>query len=259
MTTFDPGYGHDPFRGLCEAAPGPPVYPEERFRVEWGPIFHRGRLDGSARVLVIGQDPAAHEGVARRILCGFAGHRVQGFLAKLGVDRSYVMVNAYLYSLYGTAAPTHTADQLEDRFDWIDAILDTATIEVVVTFGGVAKRVWGRYEQDRSPTSPPPQVGALHPTARNPDAELLANWNAALDLAHGHLAHPDRTVALAHYGDEWADADLAEIPSFDMPAGLPTWMTGAETWAVRGESPEEAPRSGRITVTIPESSRIDRV
>jgi hypothetical protein len=32
-----------------------------RFRLEWGPIYYRGRLDGSARVLVIGQDPAADE------------------------------------------------------------------------------------------------------------------------------------------------------------------------------------------------------
>jgi hypothetical protein len=258
MTTFDPGYGDDPFRSLCEGAPAAPIYPEDRFRVEWGPIFHRGRLDGSARVLVIGQDPAAHEGIARRILCGFAGHRVQGFLAKLGLDRSYVMINSYLYSLYGTSAPPHTAAQLADRFDWIDAVLDTASIEVVVTFGGVAAKVWTKYLKERSPASPPPQVGALHPTAHNPDAELLANWNAALDAAHPHLAHPDRAVPLAHYGDAWTDADLTAIPSFDMPAGLPVWMTGAETWAVRGDDPDVAPKASRITITIPESSRIDR-
>ncbi len=33
----------------------------DQFRVEWGPIFLRGRLDGPARVLVIGRDPAQHE------------------------------------------------------------------------------------------------------------------------------------------------------------------------------------------------------
>ena len=43
-----------------------------RFRLAWGPIFYRGRLDGSARVIVIGQDPAADEDVARRILVGSA-------------------------------------------------------------------------------------------------------------------------------------------------------------------------------------------
>src|SRR5262249_36675853 len=74
--------------------------PVDSFRVEWGPIFYRGRLDGSARILCIGQDPAQNEDIVRRILIGVAGHRVQGFLAKLGIDRSYVMLNAFLYSVY---------------------------------------------------------------------------------------------------------------------------------------------------------------
>lgn len=69
---FDPGYGTEPFRTLCADYPGADVYPPARFRVEWGPIFHRGRLDSSARVVVIGQDPAQHETIVRRILVGEA-------------------------------------------------------------------------------------------------------------------------------------------------------------------------------------------
>ncbi len=259
MDTFDAGYDQGPFRALCEGAPGESVYPLERFRVEWGPIFHRGRLDGTARVLVIGQDPAAHEGVARRILCGVAGHRVQGFLAKLGIDRSYVMVNAFLYSLHGTDAPTHTQAQLDDRFDWFEAILDTAGIELVVTFGSIANKVWGRFLRDRSPVDPPPQVTAVHPTAHLTDTELLARWNATLIAAHAALVHPDRAVALVPYGTELDEAvDLVGIPSFDLPAGLPAWMAGAQTWAVRGDDPEPASTADRITVTIPLADRVDR-
>ena len=99
---FDPGYVTEPFLTLCADYPGADVYPSGQFRSEWGPIFHRGRLDGSARVLVIGQDPAQHETVVRRILVGEAGRRVQGLLAKLGVSRSYVLINTYLYSVYGS-------------------------------------------------------------------------------------------------------------------------------------------------------------
>ena len=33
------------------------VYPAADFRVEWGPIFHRGRLDGSARILIARPGP----------------------------------------------------------------------------------------------------------------------------------------------------------------------------------------------------------
>ena len=98
---FDPGYGAEPWAGLCRTYPGADVYPASDFRVEWGPLFHRGRLDGSARVLLIGQDPAQHEAITRRILVGEAGQRTQGFLARLGITRSYVMVNTYLYSVYG--------------------------------------------------------------------------------------------------------------------------------------------------------------
>src|SRR5688572_28596129 len=99
---FDSGYGNEPFLTLASGYPESDVYPSSQFRVEWGPIFHRGRLDGSARVLVIGQDPAQHETVIRRVLVGEAGRRVQGFLAKLGVTTSYVFINAYLYSVYGS-------------------------------------------------------------------------------------------------------------------------------------------------------------
>ena len=82
--------------------PDASVYPPGQFRVEWGPIFHRGRLDGSARILVIGQDPAQHETIVRRVLVGEAGRRLQGFLTKLGITRSYAIINTFLYSVYGS-------------------------------------------------------------------------------------------------------------------------------------------------------------
>ena len=113
---FDPGYGAEPFRSLCGNCPDTTTYPAKDFRVEWGPIFHRGRLDGSARVLVLGQDPAAHEAICRRILVGVAGHRTQGFLAKLGIDTSYVMINTFLYSVYGQqGGEAHNNDADQDR------------------------------------------------------------------------------------------------------------------------------------------------
>src|SRR5882757_2291260 len=107
---FDPGCFAEPFRTLCMNYPGSDVYVPDQFRVEWGPIFHRGRLDGTARILVIGQDPAASEDITRRILVGEAGHRLQGLLAKLGIDRSYVMVNTFLYSVYTKDAGTKHRD-----------------------------------------------------------------------------------------------------------------------------------------------------
>jgi hypothetical protein len=77
MPEFDPG----PTGAFATHWDNRPSYSsvKARFRMNWGPIHYRGRLDGSARVIIIGQDPAADENVARRILVGSAGQRVQGF------------------------------------------------------------------------------------------------------------------------------------------------------------------------------------
>jgi hypothetical protein len=110
---FDPGPVSAPFATLASNYPGPGTYDPDRFRVEWGPIFHRGRLDGSARILVLGQDPGQHESIVHRCLVGEAGQRVQGFLWKLGIERSYVMVNAFLYSVYGQPRRTDVEELLK--------------------------------------------------------------------------------------------------------------------------------------------------
>src|SRR4051812_21189169 len=149
MHQFCPGYDREPFNGLASDYPGADIYPPDDFRVEWGPIFHRGRLDGSARVLVLGQDPAAQEAVVRRILVGAAGHRVQGFLAKLGVDRSYVLINTFLYSVYGQqGGERHKKDPAirDYRHRWIDAIVASGHIEAVIAFGSLARDAWDRWK-----------------------------------------------------------------------------------------------------------------
>src|SRR2546428_11929008 len=97
---FDLGYSAEPFRTLCREYPDETVYPSADFRTEWGPIFHRGRLDGTARVLILGQDPAQHETIARRILVGEAGQGIQRFLSQLGTGRRYMMVEKVFFSVF---------------------------------------------------------------------------------------------------------------------------------------------------------------
>jgi hypothetical protein len=46
---FCPGYPAL-YDSLVADAPGGDIYPPAGFRTEWGPIFHRGRLDGTASV-----------------------------------------------------------------------------------------------------------------------------------------------------------------------------------------------------------------
>ena len=261
---FDPGYVAEPFLTLCADYPQADVYPPDQFRVEWGPIFHRGRLDGSARVLVIGQDPAQHETVVRRILVGEAGRRAQGLLAKLGISRSYVFINTFLYSVYGSAkAGTRRAAGLVGyRNRWLDALLVSRQVEVVLAFGKVADEAWQMWKA--TPAAQSVQVGyaaLTHPTQPESSSEgnraklaeattrMLRNWNAGLQSVAPSLKHPDAQSPLLLYGETWADGDRMPIPEFDFPAGLPAWMHQQDGWAKRAGATAIAKRRN-ITITV---------
>ena len=251
-----------------EAAPGADVYPPDAFRLEWGPIFHRGRLDGSARVLVIGQDPAAHEAIARRILVGEAGQRVQALLGRLGVERSYVMVNALLYSVYGQQGGE---DHIDDpgivayRNRWFDALLGTAGIEAVVAFGRLADTAWRTWATAGSAAAALPYAHVLHPTMPESSSgndparlaaahrRLLTRWNEALTDLHPRLAHPDVPGPLVPF-DVDAPPPTAPFPAADLPAGCPPWMRSVRSWARREGNDAEAKRA-TIVFTVPAEER----
>ena len=262
---FDPGYVAEPYLSLCADYPEADVYPPDQFRTEWGPVFHRGRLDGSARILVIGQDPAQHETIVRRILVGEAGRRLQGLLAKLGVTRSYVCINTWLYSVYGDvkAATQHSAPLVDYRNRWLDALLVGSRVEAVIALGQAADKAWTAWRA--TPSGQASQLAyapVTHPTQPESSskgdkaklaaatAKLLQNWNAALDLLSPAIAHPDSAVALAHYGSAWAGRDRIAVPESDFPAGLPSWMHENDGWAARVGTTAAAKRRD-ITITVP--------
>ena len=267
MIEFDAGYGQQPFKSLVENYPDDTVYPAENFRVEWGPIFHRGRLDESAAVLVIGQDPAANETFVRRILVGVAGQRTQGLLAKLGITRSYVMINTFVYSVYGQGGgEKHRNDPAiaAYRNQWLDALLlGTSRVQAVIALGGLADSAWQHYLAARSghlfnvtytaiphPTFPESASGNNTKKLKQNTKVMLQKWNLALAMLKPVLTMPDVNVALAPYGDAFAPGDLSDIPAFDLPAGLPNWMRGRDGWSKRtGNS--AASKRATLTVTVP--------
>ena len=268
---FDAGYAEEPFAELCRSYPGEEVYPAKDFRLEWGPVFHRGRLDGTARVLVMGQDPGAHESIARRILVGEAGQRVQGLLAKLGIETSYVMVNAFVYSVFGQGGgERHKKNPAiaAYRNRWLDALLVDADVEVVLTLGGLAAAAFEQWKATPSgQASTVPHQAVTHPTfpesasasGQTTKAEatkkLLTGWNQALEVLSGHLAHPDVERPLVLYGQAFDKAkDLAPIPEQDLPAGTPAWMRSLEAWASRqGDTTQE--KRATVVVKIPRPHR----
>ena len=113
----------------------------DAFWFDWGPIFYRGRLDGSARVLCIASDPGPTERVAGRTLVGDAGQRVQGFLRKLGLSRSYLCLNAFPHALFpGRAHDAPSMLALPAFTGWRNELYDAAARQRVRR-AGVAGRV----------------------------------------------------------------------------------------------------------------------
>jgi uracil-DNA glycosylase len=266
---FCPGYVRPPFDALAARYPGVDVYPAADFRLEWGPIFHRGRLDGSARLLVLGQDPAQHEAITRRILVGEAGQRTQGLLAKVGITSSYVMVNTFLYSVYGQGGgQRHAADAGIGAYRnaWLDGLLVDTAVTAVVTLGSLAKTAYEQWAQTRPGAAERVHLAAVrHPTWPESSSRgggttlaqattaLLENWNAQLPALRDHVA-PDAPGDLRLYGDAWQPGDLVEIPEADVPAGCPPWWRSLAAWADR-TGPDAETKRATITVTVPANAR----
>ena len=174
---------------------------------------------------MIGQDPGQHENILRRILVGEAGRRGQGFLAKLGITRSYVLVNSLLYSAYGDRGARYVtqADITAYRDAWIDAILAPGKVQAVVTFGGMAKTSWDTYVKANGPSSKITVSNLTHPTfpegaggtkvqqAAN-TKKMLAEWNSkGLQALFGVVDQDVRTPTLVPYGNVFPGR--AEKPS----------------------------------------------
>ena len=155
--------------------PGKP----KAFWTDWGPVFYRGRLDGTARLLCIASDPGPTERVAHRTLVGDAGQRVQGFLTKLGLTHSYLCVNAFPYALHpswGMQADELLAEpeQLQWRNQFFDAVRP-GSVDAVVAFGGNAQKAF-----DLWPHKPDVPVERIpHPSSRDA-AQLLSEWHDAV-------------------------------------------------------------------------------
>lgn len=266
---FDAGYTAARYRKLVSDYPDSSAYPSAAFRVEWGPIFHRGRLDGSARVLVIGQDPATHESICRRILVGEAGQRVQGLLARLGITRSYVLVNAFLYPVATQSAGERRVDDpaiVAYRNRWLDAIAAHNDLQAIVALGHVADRAhetWrgtpagaacrAAYAAVTHPTYPEAAARGRIVTKSEAFARLCRSWNEALRALHP-VVTPDVPTPLRAYRTAIVEADLAPIPAADLPPGLPAWMRSLDTWAMRTGKDAET-RRATIAVAVPRPAR----
>ena len=225
-----------------------------RFRLEWGPMYYRGRTDGSARLLIIGQDPAADENIARRVMVGTAGQRLQGYLAKLGITRSYVIVNSVLYSIFGQFDAGMQA--FVDRpavATWRNQLLGallTANTQAILAFGNAAKHVVDTWPAAAALKAQGHVFNLLHPTAR-PESSVRSNWSGKLAAIGAKVsADPDGNRDLSAYtGSNFKKSDLVRIPLRDFGFGAPAWM-GTGNAATRVAKGGPLPAAAKKVATI---------
>ena len=230
MSEFDHGPSAQ-FAQLFDHVPDPPVRGD--FWFDWGPVFYRGRLDGSARVLCLASDPGPTERIAGRTLVGNAGQRVQGLLAKLGLTRSYLCLNAWAYAVHPSRAQAEMArlDEAAQR-GWRNRLYDEATgseLEAIIAFGEMAQEAldqwWAR-----------PDVALCevpHPSSRDA-TRLLDEWRAAVGrLREIVTPDPDGDNTGANYGTRFTEGDYAAIPRRDLPFGTPAFV-GDDAWVRAG-------------------------
>ncbi len=210
-------------------------HPSGRFRTEFGPVYYRGRLNSTVKVLIVGQDPSTDEILAQRNLVGSAGQRVQGLLRKLGITKSYVMFNTFLYGIKGQMDATMNAAATEPtilqyRNSLLDKTASANTLQAIVSFGNGADLAVTSW-----PGRPPgvPWFQLTHPSA--PDNIVLPNWNAQLNNLHAAIS-PDRVslVNTSPYGATFGANDVTDIPREDLAFGLAEWHgTGGVTRSQR--------------------------
>ncbi|MFC0772970.1 uracil-DNA glycosylase family protein [Terrimonas alba] len=225
---FDKGPSPSMARLLQQHPDYSPV--KELFWFNWGPVFYRGRLDKSAKILCVASDPGPTERIGGRALIGNAGQRVQGFLSKIGITRSYVCLNGFVYSLH----PSNLSDGLDLLVDpahtrWRNKVFTKATgpaLRAIVAFGEIAKqtiRLWpGKGDT--------PVFETYHPSYSHDEAKLTADWNRLVSALRNIVTKDeDGDTDGALYGTRFTEADYAPVPRRDLPFGAPAFL-GDDSW-----------------------------
>ncbi len=167
---FDPGppdalailFAQTPhYRAIGEA------FGKAKFRWHFGPMFYRGRTaPHTARVLIVGQEGAQDESLSHRSFTGGTGARLQHMLRHIGIDRSYLFLNTFVYPINGqyTGGFPKLAQHLnspiaQHRQQIFDLVHATQDIDLVIAVGRAAKESVATWVAAHDGTADP---NALH-------------------------------------------------------------------------------------------------
>lgn len=221
-----------PIQRLFSVVPDYSIH-KESFWYDWGPVFYRGRLNKSAKVLCVASDPGQTERIGGRTLIGDAGQRVQGFLAKLGITRSYVCLNALVYALHpGRLGDAKKIIPLPDQTRWRNKLFNKVTgsnLEAIIAFGINAQLAVSLWNGKGNV----PVFETYHPSYHDP-VKLIDAWRDLISRLRDIVTPDgDGILNLPNYGTKFTENDYAPIPRRDLPFGFPDWF-GDDKWGRTG-------------------------
>jgi uracil-DNA glycosylase len=206
------------YRGLGKAVLG-----REQFRWHFGPMFYRGRLtDGDVKVMIIGQEGAQDESLAHRSFIGGTGSRMQHVLNHLGITRSYLFLNTFVYPIFGQynvklrgLAQDPDSPIVQHRHDLWNQVLERNDLHLVIAVGTAAKDSVVTWIKSRGGSCP----GGLDDlTTFTPKTALGARTKAIGVLHPGGAAAGTSTAIIADFKKKlgiiegWADDDPTWLP-----------------------------------------------
>jgi uracil-DNA glycosylase len=214
------------YRGLGLAVLGRDV-----FRWHHGPMFYRGRLDGSAKVVLVGQEGAQDESLSHRSFTGGTGARMQHLLRHLGLDRSYLFLNSFVYPIFGQyndklrpLAQDPRSPIVSHRHRILDKAILDGDVRLVIAVGSAAKESVATWVRAHGGSADPDHldnatlgglpgrlrlVGVVHPGSASggSTSAIKADFQRACNRVKGWLdADPG-----------WLPADPAMPPNLDSP------------------------------------------
>jgi uracil-DNA glycosylase len=237
------------YRGFGVAMSG-----NEEFRWHFGPMFYRGRLgDHQVKVLVVGQEGAQDESLSHRSFTGGTGGRMQHLLGHLGINRSYLFLNTFVYPIFGqyngllpVIAQNPASPIARHRLQLFDYVVARNDLQLVVAVGRAAKESLASWVvahggtadaenlhlADASVISPGLRmVGVLHPGGAGKGGSvtaIVASFTAAINHVHQWISADPTWLPIDTGATRSTTAytySSDPIPFADFPYGV-AWRLG---------------------------------
>ncbi len=205
------------YRALGKAVTG-----REEFRWHFGPMFYRGRLgDNQVKVLIIGQEGAQDESLSHRSFTGGTGGRMQNLLNHLGIARSYLFMNTFVYPIFGqydgdnAVLAQHPDSPIrrhrEEVFDYVVARNDD--LHLVIAVGSAAKESVASWIQSHGGSADPSRLHLA-------DSSVIAPKLRAVGVLHpggasqgGAVTNIKKSfVDAIENVEQWSDDDPGWLP-----------------------------------------------